>query len=500
MIGRRESAFKNADSASSVGPQQVITFTLPPSNTLVPPSSIYYGWRVSVGTAAADIEGNVQRLIRRIRVMDTNGSIFEDIDDYNMLQEVVMNTHIPEDVQYKNLVTEGMFPQYTSGVSTDISSSVEGEWFPVSYTVAGSTYDHTGGATENLLTLAGTTLTTTFDIQIGDILKVYSAVAGQGGVGVVTAITGATTLNIGGLSAVDITTGNLTQVQVWRPKYLVRPTNGDANAYRRLIATTGKYFTFQLRGSGIHSMSKFLPLAEINGLRIEFTLESPNTALIGTANATYTITESTIYYDALTPSDQLASTLSKARQSGKMNLTFATFDTRRATVSSGTQLNVELTKPLFRIKGVYACKRLSANLSLITADSFATNSSGLFDNDGNATSYYQLTHNGVYYPVQRVQHFEHAYQRLKQCVGTMGDIEYRLDFWKYRNGPKFYIGQNFESLHETGDEFSGVSTKSNKSIIFNCQTSSSQSDTWNFFTSFMRNISLLPSGLSNVTE
>jgi hypothetical protein len=485
MITRRENVFKNSDGANAnIGPNSLITFTIPPTNNLLVPSETYFTWRVKTGDAGSDIRGNTQRLIRRLRIMNTNGEILEDISEFNTLNELVQMAHFNDDHLYDYLQPEGMYKAYqtTGGFGYEEDDVVVRN-------CTGTAFAYTDAGRG----IVGVASQFTKDLRVGDIITLGDADAGETASAVVETITD--DLNITVSPAIG---GNRTgtYMRVYRQK----GTYKEDAVKARLFAGDGKLFSFQLRASGIMNLNKYIPLQHIGGLRLEITLENQATAIVGTTDS-YLVNDPRIYYTLLTPSDQLASALSQASRSGKMNISYGTFDNRQYTVNS-TDTSVELTKPLFRVNTIFAVKRLSAIVSNLTSNSFVFNSNNLYGTDGTVDTYYQFTHNSIYYPVDRVSSFERSYTEAVKGIGAIGDKEFAVPFRKYKSpfaDSRFFIAQSFETMYEC-DANSGSSTKNNKSIIFQCKLSAAESTRWDFFTHFTRNMNIESTGGIVVAE
>jgi hypothetical protein len=293
------------------------------------------------------------------------------------------------------------------------------------------------------LVLVGANFVT--DVSVGDVLIVGSTTAARNGIVSIQTVTNDTTVILSSALGADLATAAITYVRVIRQ----RNTYFEDNVKADMATAPGKLYAFQLRASGIMGLNKYLPLAQLGGLRIEMTLEANATALISpTAGRTYTINSPVMYYDMLTPSDQLAATLSKAQKSGRMNITYSTFDSRDYTSGLATAINIELTKPLFRVKSVFIVKRVAANVTNIAVDSFALDPRYFFATDGTANTFYQFQHNSIFLPQSRVDSFERAYMEMKKSVGTMGDITYQVPFRKYK-APRALVDTGTGSICES---------------------------------------------------
>lgn len=497
MITRRENVFKNCDGTSSgITPQSLITFTIPPTNNLMVPQETYFTMRVQTLDAGArdDIQGNVQRLIQRLRILNTNGEILEDISNFNVLNEMLQKVYFNDDHLYDYLQPEGVYQKYggtITGASSELGYAYD------DYVGIDIPFNQAGcSLTDGVLT-PGVGVFNTGLVSLGDTVSVRGTAINQGGTGTVIAVA-AGTITLSNLAAAqNIAAANMRKITLIKQK----STYFQDGVKAQMAAGSGKLFSFQLRGSGILMMDKYLPLLHIGGLRIELTLESQTVGLVG-GNDSYKINDPKIYYTLLTPSDQLAATLSKAARSGDLHFTYRTFNDRPYTITNGSDVNVEMTRPVFRLNNIFVVKRLVANVSSAVNDSFVFDNSNLFGNDGTADSYYQFIHNSIYYPVERVQSFERSYTELCKAIGHFGDLNNAVPFRKYKSpfaDTRFVIAQSFETMHEA-DMFSGSSTKNNKSIIFNAKLSAADSSRYDFFIYYSRDINIQKTGGIVVSE
>lgn len=499
MISRRENVFKNCDGTSSgITPNSVITFTIPPTNTLIVPQETYFTLRVRTlpdATPTSALQGNVQRILQRVRIMNTNGEILEDITNYNLLNEIIQDAHFNEDHQYDYLQPEGVYQKYGGTIT---AATLENGYSYDDFVRIEIPFDAAAATLTAGVLTPGVGVFNTGLVSLGDIVSVRGTAITHGGVGTVVDVAAGTITLSNIAAAQNMVAANFRSIVLLKPK----STYFQDQVQLRMNTGSGKLFSFQLRGSGIMMMDKYLPMQHIGGLRIEFTLENQATALVGPGAPNYVVNDPRIYYTLLTPSDQLAATLSKAARSGKMNFTYNTFDNRQYTIDSPS-IAVELTKPLFRVNNVFMVKRASGIVSSVADNSFVINSTGLYGTDGTDATYYQFTFNSIYFPVDRVNSFERSYKEMVKSVGQLGDIHYAVPFRKYKspfNDSKFVIGQSFELMHEA-DAFSGSSTKNNKSIIFNMERTGGVIATrYDFFTYYLRNISLLAGGQVQVSE
>lgn len=216
--------------------------------------------------------GGIHACIKTLTIK-IGGTILMRLDDYNKWYNI--NNLTTHSAEYAD------FMLGSSGDSQDDYRKEVDFNRRISYTVAGSSYDHTAGATENLLTLVGSTLLT--DLQIGDLLEV-STVAKKY-YGYVWAVLTDTTCNV--QLEEDIPVNNIATITIVKRKY--EPTR--ANIVNFGIAPGGAAVPAGVLSQklqwrlpvGCLSFLKYFPLPyiqDIAPLEIEFEFIDPRLALV----------------------------------------------------------------------------------------------------------------------------------------------------------------------------------------------------------------------------
>jgi len=251
---------------------------IPRTNRSLVPSETYFTFRVRITGNSFNtiIKGSVQRLIKRMTIMDGHGQVLEDINDYNQITECLRNTHFSKDFINDVLEVEGIHPTYRHVQEASPTASVQLSGL-LSFGLGSATV--TGFATEFRK-----------ELKPGDRFFYYPFNFSPE----IASITSDTQLE---LSALPLQVG--TNVYAFRAK----PGNEDtsyANVHANLISTNGHVFAFQPYGSGLMNADKHIPLWATNGMRIQFTMDSDANSLIDEevppANPTFEILEVYCHY------------------------------------------------------------------------------------------------------------------------------------------------------------------------------------------------------------
>lgn len=203
--------------------------------------------------------GGIHACIKTLTIK-IGGTILMRLDDYNKWYNI------------NNLATHSAeYADYMLASSLDSQEDYQTEnpsGRRVAFTVAGSVYDHTGGATENLLTLVAGALTT--NLQVGDFLEV--SVAAKKYYGTVWAVTAPTTCNV--QLEEDIGAGLVTEVRILKRVNL---------STRSFAVNQASNVKVQWRlPVGCLSFLKYFPLPYIQNiapLEIEFEFIQPQLAI-----------------------------------------------------------------------------------------------------------------------------------------------------------------------------------------------------------------------------
>lgn len=223
QIVRREHLSKAPDGASSsIAPSQTISFTIPESPALLVPRETYFTMRVKTDSATDYFSGGIQRLINRVRISSLDGTVLEDVSDYNVLYEgIIRNLFMSDDYELDALAVSGVYDSYASDKVVADSIRLSDD--------------------------------TDFSHRYKD---------------------NSTALQ----SATDDSAAHLVGT--------IPTDYSNAGVLARMNTGNGKLFAFSLDGSGIFGADQFLPLRYMKGLRIELYLESASIAMTSGTNYT----------------------------------------------------------------------------------------------------------------------------------------------------------------------------------------------------------------------
>jgi hypothetical protein len=222
-------------------------------------------------------KGGIHACIKTLTIK-VGGTILMRLDDYNKWYNI--NNLATHSAEYAN---------YMLASSLDSAVDYENEVDfvkQITYTAggAGSSYDHTGGASEQLLTLAGASLTT--EAQVGDILKLTVSAAPLVQYCRIIRIINATTANVSGVYPADIADSTITDVCVVKrrfPSTRDRVVNAGVAERGAVVAANITLQKVQWRlPVGCLSFFKYFPLPYIQNiapLEIEFEFVHPALAI-----------------------------------------------------------------------------------------------------------------------------------------------------------------------------------------------------------------------------
>lgn len=221
--------------------------------------------------------GGIHSCIKTLTIK-IGGTVLMRLDDYNKWYNI------------NNLATHSAeYADFMLGSSLDSQKDyeVESDYVkPLTFTATGvgSSYDHTGGASEQLLTLAGGALTT--QAQVGDILKITSSAAPLVQYCRIISITAATTCNVSGLAPVDIG-ATITDVSIVKRRFSSTRKNAvNFGIAERAAVTADTVVAQKIQWRlpvGCLSYFKYFPLPYIQNiapLEIEFEFVQPQLALV----------------------------------------------------------------------------------------------------------------------------------------------------------------------------------------------------------------------------
>ena len=330
--------------SSTVKENQNITIIIPPQQRNLVPDETQFRFKCKINNyqAYTRIGGSIQRIIRSVRIVDGRGKPLEQIYDYNVLFQCLVDVHIDPRAACKILQTEGVYETYKthdtkgktlayhgadlirSGTTSRITALADSTMQAVQFTNAEGTPQITG------LTSTGSTgitkilgeakdangnflkdhpLTRTF-FRTNCIPSDTVLVVGDSGAasrclvpdpgnldGVFfgseftnqpQALTGPTATNI---NSSDVNNGPIIRSLA---SIVIFPTLHYSDYYNHVVSkwiVGGEAtFVFQLLGSGLMTSTKHLPLNITKGLQFEFTIDTNARSLIHDKEAAHVST------------------------------------------------------------------------------------------------------------------------------------------------------------------------------------------------------------------
>lgn len=211
-------------------------------------------------------EGGVHSLFRTLEVYTATGTLIQRVDRYNKL--------------YAAMSTGKHSAEYVDSVlwrALDSTKAVSDEALvqdQLTVVLAEVAYDHTGGAAEQLLTLAASAADARAEseLQVGDLLRIETAVLNY--TCRVLTIESDSTVTVEGLPAADITASAVTNIQKIKAPRKIQPM-------RQVGANTASIVACWQPMVPLFQMSEWMPLFLLNGgIRIVMTLENPAFSLV----------------------------------------------------------------------------------------------------------------------------------------------------------------------------------------------------------------------------
>lgn len=430
QISRRESLQRNPDgSSSSISEGSQISFTIPASKQLLVGQSVYLSMRVKTSDPTHYFSGAAHRLIQRVRITNLDGVLLEDLDNYSTLHEGVLRTlFMSDDYENDMLAVSGVYPSYADAETVADYIRFKND----------TDFSH--------------------HIEAVSSGPVITSVA-DGSVDTAKALVGT---KVSDFKARDIKS--------------------------TMAAGNGKLFILQLSGSGILGNELFYPLEYFRGIRLEITLAPASIALdVGTS---YLVNQPKLYYVAVSPSERINASLSKAHQAGELTFMYDTFSSSSGTLTAQDTCAIDLSKAVLRANNVMVVKRQNSILTSGT-NSFVFDCTSFGGSDGEASSQYYFEHNSIRMPVEPVASLERAYIETMSSIGQFGVLQSDLcKFKDYING-KFVISCNLKNLPEA-DEMSGVSLKAGKTVTFNLKLSAPDTSRLDLFVWYKSAITASP--------
>lgn len=355
-------------SNSYVTENQKIVLNIPPQQrNLVPDETII---RLEMKTNAWKpnwkIGGSIQRAIKTLTIRDGRGTVLEQINDYNKIAEILIQTHVPDRVQNTLMQTEGIYDSYKLYAGGD------------------PTHGYVGGisvkvGSDNVLEDVLTDFNNqnnfqpfTSEMQKGDMITVIDI---QGNTSDIVEVKEVKhdTVEIHSSDA-TVNSDNKTNIRL-----LHTPRKEFSDYYRHigqpLLDSKAVVFTFNPLASGILSSSKHIPLWVTKGLQIEITLDSNATifhaAHIDTDKPEIQIHQADVLYTAVTLTPVMQSALESQYHRRGLNLLVPVFHIDRRKITSGNQtIQEDYYNSFAMLNRVYQACQKHSDVDASDKDSF----------------------------------------------------------------------------------------------------------------------------------
>lgn len=317
---------------SFVTENQKITLIIPPQQRNIVPDETIIRFKVKTNNMADDtkIGGSIQRAIRTLVIRDGRGTVLEQIHDYNLIAQRLIDVHIPERVQNSVMQTEGIYPTYDNVVQRK----------PIRAFFIDSNHRLNAGNGSQLVNSNTTSgdaqknLSYTSDLLPGD---------------VAIAIPSGTSLDIqsrkcvgkSSQTAIALNAAWTTSPNDFTDGSLLIAPRSEVSDYFRHVKSPfldGKEvtFAFQLIGSGLMTSSKHIPLWVTKGLQIEMTLDTNNViyeSVMGSPEIQ--VTQADVLYTAVTLTPVMQSALESQYHRRGLNLLVPVFHVDLRNVGTG---------------------------------------------------------------------------------------------------------------------------------------------------------------------
>jgi hypothetical protein len=222
----------------------------------------------------------------------------------------------------------------------------------------------------------------------------------------------------------------------------------------------GKVFVIPMQEiSELFGSTKLLPSYLMAGLRIELVLAPVTTVfyLEGTpaTATTYTITQPEIRLQTLKLSESILNQLTTNASNGGLIVTLNTWDvTPHNSLASASTANVEVRRNVSQVLGVIVKNRLTANLSLATADSMASEAT-------HSVTSYRFRLGSTFVPnssiTNKVEHYALAQLAMNKFKRT--DAENSISLKSYLTQGRSIIASDLE---RSAIDLSGVAISNSK--------------------------------------
>ncbi len=362
-------------SNSFVTANQKVTLIIPPQQRNIVPDETIIRFKLKVNNMEDDtqFDGSIQRAIRTLVIRDGRGTVLEQIHDYNLISQKLIDVHIPERVQHNVMQTEGIYPTYAN-VSLDR---------PVKFCQINGVADIGAVGESTELTNTDTksndprkNFSYTSDCAPGDAI-IYipddslQATAGQ---------------TVKGATVRTITTQQSTKKIALSHKIVADrfTTNGvfihaprpEVTAYYKHVKQpllNGQEITlaFQLIGSGLLTSSKHIPLWVTKGLQIEMTLDSNQIIFQSRSGGApeIQITQADVMYTAVTLTPVMQSALESQYHRRGLNLLVPVFHVDLRNVGKGVAIQEDYYNSFAMLNRIYQGCRNQDKINTFQNDS-----------------------------------------------------------------------------------------------------------------------------------
>ncbi len=352
---------------SFVTENQKITLIIPPQQRNIVPDETIIRLKVKVNNMddTSKIGGSIQRAIRTLVIRDGRGTVLEQIHDYNLIAQRLIDVHIPERVQNNVMQTEGIYSKYTNItqrswprlIRVEAKGDVKGNF---------STLENNNTSVDTKLRL---NQSWTSDALPGDIVQMIpDGAAGEQQTRLVRKSNNNHTIGLDAnwatLSPNDLAAGGLWHVP-----------RDEATPYFRHVKMkwlTNKevVFAFQLIGSGLLTSSKHIPLWVTKGLQIEMTLDTNNIIFESLLTPAIAVTQADVLYTAVTLTPVMQSALESQYHRRGLNLLVPVFHVDLRNVGRTNTIQEDYYNSFAMLNRIYQGTRDQNKITAYPYDSF----------------------------------------------------------------------------------------------------------------------------------
>jgi len=351
---------------SFVTENQKITLIIPPQQRNIVPDETIIRFKVKTNNMVDDtkIGGSIQRAIRTLVIRDGRGTVLEQIHDYNLIAQRLIDVHVPERVQHNVMQTEGIYPTYDNVVQR---KPVRVTYIDGAGQVDGSGTQLTNSNTNN--PDAQVNLSYTSDMLPGDVaILIPDAAAGDQQS---RQVVGKATNTAVSVDAAWTTAPNT----ITQGSMIIAPRPEISDYFRHVkepfLDSKEVTFAFQLIGSGLMTSSKHIPLWVTKGLQIEMTLDTNNViyeSLSGTPEIQ--VTQADVLYTAVTLTPVMQSALESQYHRRGLNLLVPVFHVDLRNVGTGGVIQEDYYNSFAMLNRIYQGTRDQTKITSFNWDSF----------------------------------------------------------------------------------------------------------------------------------